>query len=256
MDLVAVAADRLPELTLVMPAYNERATIVQAIEQILAVDLPVAEVELLVVDDGSTDGTRELLVSQRWPDQVRVLLHDRNEGKGGAVRTGLAAARGRFAVVVDADLELDAADLAELLPPLLDGEADCVLGARRFPLDSARKLRYRLGNKGVTAAANVLYGGSLADIMTGYKAMRTELFRSLPLRERRFGIEPEIVAHLLRSGAVIREVSVGYTPRARKEGKKLTMLDGVRVLRTLLRCRVDWRGAARPAPSVALELVR
>src|SRR6184192_412270 len=148
-----VAADRLPDLTLVMPAYNERATIVQAIEQVLAVELPVESVELLVVDDGSTDGTRELLASRPWPSQVRVLLHERNEGKGGAVRTGLDAARGRFAVVVDADLELDAADLALLLPPLLDGEADCVLGARRFPMDSARKLRYRLGNKGVTTAA-------------------------------------------------------------------------------------------------------
>ncbi len=218
----------------------------------LAVELPVS-VELLVVDDGSTDGTRDLLVSTEWPEEVRILLHERNEGKGGAVRTGLAAARGRFSLVVDADLELDAADIALLLPPLLEGEADCVLGARRFPLDSARKLRYRAGNKGVTVAANVLYGGSLADIMTGYKAMRTELFRSLPLRENGFGIEPEIVAHLLRSGATIREVHVDYTPRARKDGKKLTMWDGVRVLRTLLRCRVDWRGGARPAPTVALE---
>jgi dolichol-phosphate hexosyltransferase len=255
MHLAALAADRLPDLTLVMPAFNERATIVEAIHQVLAVDLPVS-VELLVVDDGSTDGTRDVLAAQAWPEQVRVLLHERNEGKGGAVRTGLAAARGRFSLIVDADLELDAADIALLLPPLIDGEVDCVLGARRFPLDSARKLRYRMGNKGVTAAANVLYGGSLADIMTGYKAMRTELFRSLPLRENGFGIEPEIVAHLLRGGAAIREVAVDYTPRARKEGKKLTMWDGFRVLRTLLRCRVDWRGAARPAQSVALELYR
>src|SRR2546430_13161202 len=148
MQVAEVAADRLPDLTLVMPAFSERATIMQAIEQVLAVELAVDSVELLVVDDGSTDGTRELLASRRWPSEVRVLLHERNEGKGGAVRTGLDAARGRFAAVVDADLELDASDLALLLPPLLDGEADCVLGARRFPMDSARKLRYRLGNKG------------------------------------------------------------------------------------------------------------
>jgi glycosyltransferase involved in cell wall biosynthesis len=241
----------LPQLTVVMPVYNEIATVVEAVGQVLRADLPVVGLELVLVDDGSTDGTRELLRDTEWPDAVRVLFHEENQGKGAAVRTGLRTARGTFSVVVDADLELDAADVARLLPPLLSGEAQAVLGARRFPLDSARKLRYRLGNRGVTAAANLLYGGSLADIMTAYKAMSTELFRSLPLRERGFGIEPEIVAHLLRTGAVIREVQVSYTPRDRKEGKKLTMWDGFRVLRTLARCRIDRRSAAEPAPLLA-----
>ena len=226
-----------------MPVFNERETVATAVERVLAADIPVTALEIVLVDDGSTDGTRELLGSRAWPEGVRVVLHDRNRGKGAAVRTGLAAARGAYAVVVDADLELDAEDVGRLLPPLLFGEAEAVFGARRFPRGSIRRVRYGLGNKGVTAAANLLFGGSLSDIMTGYKAMPTALFRSLALRETGFGIEPEIVARLLGAGVSIHEVPVAYEPRTHKEGKKLTMVDGFRVLRTLLRCRLT------PAPA-------
>lgn len=226
------------ELSVVMPVFNERGTVVEAVRRVLEADLPVTALEIVIVDDGSTDGTREILRGQAWPEGVRVLLHERNRGKGAAVQTGLCEARGSYAVVVDADLELDAEDVGRLLPPLLFGEAQAVFGARRFPAGSLRRLRYGLGNKGVTAAANLLYGGRLSDIMTGYKAMPTALFRSLALREQGFGIEPEIVARLLRAGVAIREVPVAYEPRTHKDGKKLTMVDGLRVLRTLLRCRL------------------
>lgn len=138
---------------------------------------------------------------------------------------------------MDADLELDVADLGRLLPPLLAGEADAVFGARIFPKSSARKLRYWIGNRGVSIAANVLFGGSIADVMTGFKAMSTDLFCPLNLRKRGFSIEAEATARLLQANARIVEVPVHYNPRSRKDGKKLTMLDGFRVLRTLVRYR-------------------
>jgi glycosyltransferase involved in cell wall biosynthesis len=194
---------------------------------------------VIVVDDGSSDGTAELLAAMLDRPNVKVHTHEQNAGKGAALRTGLAVANGRFTAIVDADLELDPADLGPLLVPLLQGEATVVFGARAFPKDSARKMRYLVGNKAVSVVANVLFRSSLEDIMTAYKVMPTELFRSLPLRESGFGIEPEITACLLRRGIPITELSVHYEPRARKAGKKLTMFDGLRVIRTLLRCRLS-----------------
>jgi len=224
------------ELTVLMPVFNERSTIARAVEEVLAVELPVASREVLVVDDGSTDGTSEELAAIGDPD-VRVVTHASNRGKGAAVRTGLDAARGRLTIVVDADLELDPADIARLVPLVVGTEDVAVFGVRDFPKNSARKLRYLVGNRAVTIAANVLFRAKLGDVMTGYKLMPTELFRSLPLRERGFGIEPEIASHLLRRRVPIRQVPVRYVPRARKAGKKLTMLDGLVVVRVLVRCR-------------------
>ncbi len=182
---------------------------------------------------------------------LTLLAHERNLGKGAAVQTGLAAARGRYTVIVDADLELAPEDLRVLFDPVRSGEAEVVFGARVFPRDSLRKLRYLAGNTAVTLAANLLFGGTLSDVMTGYKLLPTALFRELPLRERGFGIEPEIAAHVLRRGVRVHEVPVRYSPRARKDGKKLTMLDGFRVLRTLLRCRLGRSVAGASAASPA-----
>jgi len=229
---------------MIMPVFNEKMTVERAIEQVLTVELPIASRQLIIVDDGSSDGSSELLAAMALPANVSIHSHEQNAGKGVAIRTGLVTATGRFTAIVDADLELDPADLGPLLTPLLQGEATVVFGARVFPKDSARKLRYLIGNKGVSIAANVLFRASLDDIMTAYKVMPTELFRSLPLRESGFGIEPEITACLLRRGVPITELPVHYEPRARKAGKKLTMIDGLRVIRTLLRCKL---GTARSA---------
>jgi glycosyltransferase involved in cell wall biosynthesis len=228
----------MTELSILMPVYDERETVVEAIEQALGAELPVTGREVVVVDDGSTDGTASLLREREWPENVRVVHHDRNAGKGAAVRTALGHATGAYAAILDADLEYDPADLAELLPPLQSGEAEAVFGARGFQSHSAYGFWYVLGNKGVTLTANVLYNSWVSDIMTCQKAMRTELLRSLPLRERGFGIEPEITARLLRRGVRIYEVPITYRARSREDGKKLTALDGLRVLRTLVRCRV------------------
>lgn len=225
-----------PEVSIVMPAYNERSTIVDAIHAVVGAEV-ADSFELIVVDDGSTDGTRELLEKGEWPRQVRVLRHDVNRGKGAALQTGVAAARGAYTTIMDADLELAPSDIPAMLEPLRAGKAVVVFGARRFDANSAHNVFFGLGNRAVTWVANVLFGSSVSDIMTGQKAMQTELFRSLELRERGFGIEPEITARLLQRGVVIHEVPVDYRARSRKEGKKLTVLDGLRVVRTLLRCR-------------------
>jgi glycosyltransferase involved in cell wall biosynthesis len=227
----------LIELSVLMPVYNERATIERAIQSVL--DAPPADsYELIVVDDGSTDGTTELLRGRSWPAPARTVFRDRNGGKGAAIRTALHEARGAFSAVLDADLEYSPADLPTLLEPLRNGE-QAVFGARGFRSHSAYSFWYVVGNRFVTFLANVLYNSWLSDIMTGQKAISTELFRSLDLREPGFGIEAEITARLLRRRIRIYEVPVQYRARTREEGKKLTARDGLRVARTLVRCRIS-----------------
>ena len=226
-------------LSILMPVFNERSTVEAAIDDALTAELPVATRELVIVDDGSTDGTRELLAETTWPEGVRVVFRERNLGKGAAVRTALQHATEEFAAILDADLEYRAADLAPLLEPLLADEARVVYGTRSWSSHSAFSFWYVMGNKAVTQATNVLYNCWISDVMTCHKVMSTELFRSLKLRERGFAIEPEITARVLLAGERIYEVPITYKARSREEGKKLTTLDGLRVLRTLLRCRID-----------------
>jgi dolichol-phosphate hexosyltransferase len=167
-----------------------------------------------------------------------VIHHDRNRGKGAAVRTALAAARGEFAAIFDADLEYEPADLATLLPPLVEGRTNAVFGVRAFDGYTSHSFLYVMGNKLVTLVANVLFNVYLRDLMTCHKAMRTEVFRSLPLRASGFTIEPEIAARLIQRGERIFEVPVRYHARSFEEGKKLTAGDGVQVVGTLIRCRL------------------
>ena len=226
-------------LSILMPVFNERATVDGAIGDALSAELPVESREVVVVDDGSTDGTRELLREREWPAEVRLVFHDHNAGKGAAVRTALAHATGEFSAILDADLEYRASDLAPVLEPLLAGEANVVFGTRAWSAHTAYSFWYVVGNKTVTLATNVIYNCWISDLMTCHKAMRTELFRSLPLREPGFAIEPEITARVLRAGERIYEVPISYRARSRAEGKKLMALDGARVLRTLIRCRLS-----------------
>jgi glycosyltransferase involved in cell wall biosynthesis len=223
-------------LSILMPVYNERERVQAAIEEVLKTELP-AEFELIVVDDGSTDGTREILRGVDWEPRVRLLEHPSNRGKGAAVRTALAEARGELAAIFDADLEYDPQDLAVLMPPLLDGRTNACFGVRAFDGYTSHSFLYVLGNKSVTLACNLLFNVYLHDIMTCQKMLRTDLFRDLPLREPGFAIEPEITARLVQKGERIFEVPIHYRARATAEGKKLTAVDGFRVLGTLLRCR-------------------
>ena len=178
-----------PALSILMPVFNEAATVRRAIADVLDSDLD-ADTELIVVDDGSTDGSREILAGGDWPERVRVLFHESNRGKGAAVRTALAEARGRYSAIFDADLEYDPDDLKLLLGPLEQGLTNAVFSVRAFDGYTSHSFLYVLGNRGVTLAANVLFNVYLRDLMNCQKAIRTDVFRSLPLREPGFAIEP------------------------------------------------------------------
>ena len=226
-------------LSILMPVYNELERVEQAIAEVLDTQLPT-EFELIVVDDGSTDGTLDILhglIGNHSSDRVRLFEHPENRGKGAAVQTALAEARGEYAAIFDADLEYDPTDLGLLMPPLLDGRTNACFGVRAFDGYTSHSFLFVLGNKGVTFACNVLFNVYLHDIMTCHKMIRTDVFRSLELRSPGFAIEPEITARLVQRRERIFEVPVHYRARATDEGKKLTAVDGFRVLGTLLRCR-------------------
>jgi glycosyltransferase involved in cell wall biosynthesis len=225
-------------LSILMPVYNERERVERAIAEVLETALP-SEFELIVVDDGSTDGTREILRNGSWDERVRLFEHEQNQGKGAAIQTALGHAQGEFAAIFDADLEYDPSDLGLLMPPLLDGRSNACFGVRAFDGYTSHSFLFVLGNKGVTLACNVLFNVYLHDIMTCHKMIRTDLFRSLALRSPGFAIEPEITARLVQHGERIFEVPVHYRARSNEEGKKLTAVDGFRVIATLLRCRLN-----------------
>ena len=229
-----------PHLSILMPVYNEEATVQQAVDQVLDTELP-APFELIIVDDGSTDRTREILSAGDWDGRVRILEHPRNLGKGAAVRTALTEARGEFSAIFDADLEYEPGDLAHLLVPLMEGRSNAAFGVRAFDGYTSHSFRFVLGNKGVTLIANLLFDVYIHDLMTCHKMIRTDVFQSLPLRERGFAIEPEIAARLLQLGERIYETPIQYQARPSEAGKKLTWVDGLRVVRTLLRCRFTSR---------------
>jgi glycosyltransferase involved in cell wall biosynthesis len=227
-------------LSILMPVYNECERVALAVEEVLDTVLPTA-FELIIVDDGSTDGTRELLQALPADERVRIIEHDHNRGKGAAVRTALEHARGELSCIFDADLEYDAEDLGRLMPPLLDGAANACFGVRAFDGYTSHSFLFVMGNKGVTLVCNVLFNVYLRDIMTCHKMVRTDVMRALDLQASGFTIEPEIVARLIQHGERIYEVPVHYRARSDSEGKKLTARDGFRVLATLVRCRLGLR---------------
>ena len=228
-----------PELSILMPVYNEAPTVARAIDSVLKADLGLRS-ELIVIDDGSTDGTREILRARDWPDGTRFLEHPRNQGKGAAIRTGIPEASGEVTAIFDADLEYEPTDLIEVTAPVLEGRTNAVFGVRAFEGHTSHSFLYVMGNRGVTLVANLLFNVYLKDVMTCHKAVRTEVLQLLPLCATGFEIEAEIAARLLQRGERIYEVPVNYTARMTEEGKKLTTRDGLRVVRTLLRCRFSW----------------
>ena len=229
----------MPDLSILMPVFNEEATVATAIQRVLDADLELGQIELIIVDDGSTDRTSSILSGTDWPPGVKLLRHQANGGKGAAIRTAAANASGTYCAILDADLEYDPVDLDRMLEPLTSGRAEVVFGSREFESHTSYGAWYVLGNKTVTLAANLLYNSWISDLMTCLKAMRTERLNSLRLREPGFAIEAEITARILRSGTRIHEVPITYTARSRAEGKKLQPVDAARVLATLLRCRID-----------------
>ncbi|MFS8478428.1 MAG: glycosyltransferase family 2 protein [Micromonosporaceae bacterium] len=223
------------KLSILMPVYNEQDRIADAVKQALAVNYP-CEVELVIVDDGSRDGTAEVL-DHIDDDRVRVFHHQRNQGKGAAIRTAADNATGEYMVILDADLEYDPEDIPKLLEPVLDGRTTVVYGNRSFGSHSAFSFWYVVGNKAVTMAANVLFNSYIGDLETCFKLMPVELYRSLNIRSRGFGMEAEITGKLLRRKIRPYEVPISYHARTREEGKKITWRDGVEALWILARER-------------------
>jgi glycosyltransferase involved in cell wall biosynthesis len=231
-------------LTIVVPVYNERDTISAILEKVLTQPTPPLIKEVVIVDDGSTDGTRELLQGTDWSryctagDHVRLLLHPRNCGKGACLQSALAQAQGELVLIQDADLEYDPADYPGLLEPLLSGRADAVFG-NRFHCGThrvARFYRYLL-NRVFSLLCNVLTSLALNDVTAGYKVLRRDLLDSLDLRSRRFSMETELTVKLARSQARIYEVPIVYYGRTYAEGKKIRWMDGLSALYHLFRYR-------------------
>jgi glycosyltransferase involved in cell wall biosynthesis len=226
-------------LSVVMPVYNERYLVHEAVQRVLAVESPlISRLDLIVVDDGSTDGTRAILraLAHRFPDRITYIEHERNQGKGAAVRTGVAHARGGVTVIQDADLEYDPRDLPRLMVPFIDKGADAVFGSRFLSGDYRRVLYYRhtLGNRLLTFLSNLLTDLNLTDMETCYKAVRTILLQSIPIRSRDFRLEPELTFKLAKRGARVFEVPISYAGRTYDEGKKIGFRDAVLAVGAML----------------------
>ena len=220
------------KLSVIIPAYNERATIREILRRVR--ETPY-EKEIIVVDDGSKDGTRDILAQMTEPD-LRVILHEKNQGKGGALRTGFAAATGDFVVIQDADLEYDPRDYPKLLDPLVNGDADVVFGSR-FAGTPRRVLFFwhAVANRGLTLLSNMTTNLNLTDMETGYKAFRIDVVRRLSIESQRFGVEPELTAKIARLGCRVYEVPISYHGRTYAEGKKISWVDGVKAVGAIVR---------------------
>jgi glycosyltransferase involved in cell wall biosynthesis len=227
-------------LSVVIPVYNEKNTIREIVRSVEAVSLPGIAKEILLVDDFSTDGTRDILKDQfDGRDGLRILYHDRNRGKGAALRTGIAQTKGDIVLIQDADLEYDPQEYPKLLAPILVGKADVVYGSRFAGGESKRVLFYwhSLGNKFLTHLSNMFTNINLTDMETCYKVFRGEIIRKIRIEEDRFGFEPEVTSKVARMGCRIYEVGIGYSGRTYAEGKKINWQDGVRAIWCILKYR-------------------
>jgi glycosyltransferase involved in cell wall biosynthesis len=230
----------MKKLSILIPVYNEKPTIMSILEQVVAADTLGLEKELIVVDDFSTDGTRDIL---RQLDaskyNAKILFHEKNMGKGAALRTGQGAATGDIVLIQDADLEYDPHEYVNLLPPIMQGRADVVYGSRLSggKITRAFKFRHLLGNKVLSLLTNILYDSTITDMETCYKVFKADCFKRMTIRSNRFDFEPEITAKVLKQHLRLYELPIAYYGRDYSEGKKITWKDGVIAIWTLLKFR-------------------
>lgn len=226
----------MKKLSIVIPVYNEEATISSALESVLAAKVPGWNVEVIVVDDGSSDGTGNVLTL--WEKKVSVIRKHKNEGKGSALKLGFARATGDIILVQDADLEYSPKDYPTLLSPFENTHVDIVYGSRFLGSHLSTMFVYELGNKFVTLMTNILYNTNITDMETGFKAFRKEVIQGMNISSKQFDVEPEITAKVLKKGYQIYEVPISYFGRTFAEGKKLTWRDGIMAFWTLLKFRI------------------
>ena len=224
-------------LSVVVPVFNEEPTVRRSLERILKAELPLAT-EIIVVDDGSTDGGIEAIRDFIDDGAVTLITHERNRGKGAAVRSGVREASGDLITICDADLEYDPSDYALLLGPLLEGQTQVVYGTRAFGAQNAYSFWYVMGNRFLALWASFLFNAWVSDIETCFKVMSADVWRSLGLRSSGFGMEAEMTGKLLKRNIRIFEQPITYRARSREEGKKLSWTDGLQALWILLRIRL------------------
>ena len=225
------------KLSIVIPVYNEKKYIREIVKQVREVNLPGIEKEIIIVDDYSTDGTRDILKNVLIKEVAQVVYHEGNMGKGAALRTGFQYASGDVVIIQDADLEYDPAEYGKLLKPILDGKADAVYGSRFVGSEPHRVLFFwhYLGNKLLTLLSNMFTNLNLTDMETCYKMFRKEVLDSIQIEQNRFGFEPEITAKLARGNWRIYEIGISYSGRNYAEGKKINWQDGVQALWCILK---------------------
>ena len=226
------------KLSIVIPCFNEKATILELIDAVQSA--PIQDKQIIIVDDGSTDGTREILKGIEGEADIDIIYHETNKGKGAALSTGFAAATGDICIVQDADLEYDPQEFPVVIQPIMDGKADVVFGSR-FQSGRPHRVVYfwhRIGNGLLTLLSNIFTDLNLTDMETCYKAFKREVIQSITIEENRFGFEPEVTAKIARQNLRIYEVGISYYGRTYQEGKKIGWRDGVRAIYCVLKYNI------------------
>ncbi len=227
----------MDKVTIIIPVYNEKNTLKQLLEKVENASFAGLEKEIILVDDCSTDGTTDILkeISQKY----KVLFHEKNQGKGAAIRTAVKSADGNYVVIQDADLEYSPEDYDKLLPLLINNEADVVYGSRFKNKENLKHfiLKNKIANKFLTALTNILYGAEITDMETCYKAFKREFIQNIDIKSNRFDFEPEITAKVLKQKARLKEVEISYNGRGHDEGKKINWKDGIHAILTIIKFR-------------------
>ena len=236
------------KLSIVIPCFNEKATILELIDAVRSA--PIQDKQIIIVDDGSTDGTREILKGIQGKADIDIIYHETNKGKGAALSTGFAAATGDICIVQDADLEYDPQEFPLVIQPIVDGKADVVFGSR-FQSGRPHRVVYfwhRIGNGVLTLLSNILTDLNLTDMETCYKAFKREVIQSITIEEKRFGFEPEVTAKISKKNLRIYEVGISYYGRTYSEGKKIGWKDGVRAIYCILKYNT-WKAGGKTTGS-------